>query len=58
MLPDETVANLVQCMQTLKFALAAQEQTAVFKLIQAIRPALLGEEVRPQLYATGTESED
>jgi hypothetical protein len=30
----------------------------VFKLIQAIRPASLGEEVRRQLYATGTESED
>jgi hypothetical protein len=58
MLPDETIANLVQRMQTLKFALAVQEQTAVFKLIQAIRPASLGEEVRRQLYATGTESED
>jgi hypothetical protein len=58
MLPDETIANLVQRMQTLKYALAVQEQTAVFKLIQAIRPASLGEEVRRQLYATGTESED
>jgi hypothetical protein len=45
-------------MQTLKFALAVQEQTAVFKLIQAIRPASLSEEVRRQLYAIGTESED
>jgi hypothetical protein len=34
MLPDETIANLVQRMQTLKFALAVQEQTAVFKLIR------------------------
>jgi hypothetical protein len=58
MLPDETIANLVQRMQTLKYALAVQEQTAVFKLIQASRPASLGEEVRRQLYATGTESED
>jgi hypothetical protein len=58
MLPDETIANLVQRMQTLKFALAVQEQTAMFKLIQAIRPASLGEDVRRQLYATGTESED
>jgi hypothetical protein len=58
MLPDETIANLVQRMQTLKFALAVQEHTAVFKLIQAIRPASLGEEVRRQLYATGMESED
>jgi hypothetical protein len=58
MLPDETIANLVQRMQTLKFALAVQEQTAVFKLIQAIRPASLSEEVRRQLYATGTESKD
>jgi hypothetical protein len=30
----------------------------VFKLIHAIRPASLGEEVRRQLYATGTESDD
>jgi hypothetical protein len=58
MLPDETIANLVPRMQTLKFAVAVQEQTAVFKLIQAIRPASLGEEVRRQLYATGAESED
>jgi hypothetical protein len=58
MLPGETIANLVQRMQTLKVALAVQEQTAVFKLIQTIRPASLGEEVRRQLYATGTESED
>jgi hypothetical protein len=28
MLPDETIANLVQRMQTLKYALAVQEQTA------------------------------
>jgi hypothetical protein len=58
MLPDETIVNLVERMQTLKYALAVQEQTAVFKLIQAIRLASLGEEVRRQLYATGTESED
>jgi hypothetical protein len=58
MLPDVTIANLVQRMQTLKYALAVQEQTAVFKLIQAIRPASLGEEVQRQLYATGTKSED
>jgi hypothetical protein len=58
MLPDETIANLVQRMQTLKFALAVQEQTAVFKLIQTIRPSSLGEKVWRQLYATSTESED
>jgi hypothetical protein len=58
MLPFETIANLVQRMQTLKFALAVQKQTAVFKSIQAIRPASLGEEVRRQLYATGAKSED
>jgi hypothetical protein len=56
--PDETIANLVQRMQTLKYASAVQDQTAVFKLIQAIGPASLSEEVRRQLYATGTESED
>jgi hypothetical protein len=58
MLQNETISNLVQRMQTLKFALAVQEQTAVFKLIQAIRPVSLSEKVRRQLYATGTESED
>jgi hypothetical protein len=58
MVPDETIANLVQCMQTVKFALAVQEQAAVFKIIQAIWPASLGEEVWRQLYATGMESVD
>jgi hypothetical protein len=58
MLSDETIANLVQRMQTLKYALGVQEQTAVFKLIQAIRPASLDEEVQRQLYATSTESDD
>jgi hypothetical protein len=53
----ETIASLVQRMQSLRHSLNMQEESAVFKLIHAIRPTTLGEEVRRQLYAIGTEIE-
>ena len=54
----ETMASLVQRMQSLRIALDRPEEMSVFKLLAAIRPAELGKEVTRQLHATGVEVED
>ena len=53
---NETVASLVQRMQTLMHALDRPEEMAVFKLIAAIRPTELGKEVHRQLLTTSLET--
>ncbi|GAQ87977.1 hypothetical protein KFL_003910030 [Klebsormidium nitens] len=54
---EETIASLVQRMQSLKHALDRPEEMAVFKLIGAM-PRHLGEEVTRQLNATAMEPEE
>lgn len=56
MRPNETVASLVQRMQTLMHALDRPEEMAVFKLLAAIRPTELGKEVHRQLLTTSMET--
>lgn len=54
----ETIASLIQRMQSLVSALDRPEEMSVFKLLAAIRPAELGKEVQRQLHATGVEIEN
>jgi hypothetical protein len=50
--PNETIASLVQRMQTLKLVLKQSEQAAATRLLAALRPKKLQEEVRRMMISS------